>query len=291
MKLIALDMDGTLLNRHSVISARNADAIRNCEASGNRVIIATGRSESDARLLLTNAGLILPVISSNGAQVRDENHVLLSTVPLPPEFTRTMLAFTEEQAVYTELFDLAVTFHTADARRLLEWEYTARRETDADFAARDAWEWAERQLGQHSLVPADLRAKAADPAVTPLKILTFSFRPDALATLSARLETWAAGGGMEEIVVSQSCAYNLEFTHRDAQKGIALERMAQRYGIPMHQTVAIGDSPNDLSMFAVAGHSIAMADAAPSIQERCDRITHSSDEDGVAYALESLIAD
>ncbi len=115
------------------------------------------------------------------------------------------------------------------------------------------------------------------------KFLTFSLEEDALQRIREQLE------GERDINITSSGHMNLEFNHRDANKGAALAFYSSIQGIELEDVMAIGDHFNDYSMLEVAGFSVAMENAAPGIKEVCDFTTKKNSEHGVAFAIEEVL--
>ena len=91
------------------------------------------------------------------------------------------------------------------------------------------------------------------------------------------------------LIVTSGYVHNLEVNHRDANKGIALKKLAEYLNIDIKETAAFGDGGNDLKMFEASGHSIAMANAIPPVREAAAYHTLSNNEDGVADFIEKYI--
>jgi len=108
-------------------------------------------------------------------------------------------------------------------------------------------------------------------------------------TLLERLERELQALLGDSAHAARSQAYYLDITAIEADKGKALARLAQRLGISLEQTAALGDGHNDMAMFREAGLAIAMGQAAEDVREAADEVTASNEEDGVALAIERFI--
>ncbi|MFD2506882.1 HAD hydrolase family protein [Halalkalibacter alkalisediminis] len=93
------------------------------------------------------------------------------------------------------------------------------------------------------------------------------------------------------MAISASAADNIEITHVQAQKGLAVKAWATQHGIDMNEVMVIGDSFNDISMFEIAKYRIAMGNAEPEIKDLSSFITKRNDEDGVALAIRKMLAE
>ncbi len=119
--------------------------------------------------------------------------------------------------------------------------------------------------------------------LTILKFLNVALDPEQKKRLQQSLES------IQDIHIASSSPFNLEVTHIDGHKGNGLIRMARHFGIPLEDTVAIGDEMNDIPMFNVAGLAIAMGNAEEEVKKHSDMVTLTNDENGVAYAIEKYV--
>lgn len=281
--LIAIDMDGTLLGADHHVSVGNAAAIKRLQERGHQVVIATGRAERDARTLIGKAGLSCPIISSNGALTTDAAGRVWRTVPLPRASLDILLPKTADAGLYTELYTHGPTYILADSRAIMQADQEQHLGHEPSEKRALLWRHTEAHLAQNGLVAVSSFAPIlSDPAQILLKLLTFTYAQEKLAALAQDFE------GQESLAVTRSSPFNLEFSHHEAQKGIALRALAEVMGIAMTRTVAVGDNHNDLSMMRIAGHAVAMGGAEEVIQAACQSVTLRCEDDGVAYALTQL---
>jgi Cof subfamily protein (haloacid dehalogenase superfamily) len=279
VKMIAIDMDGTLLNRHGQVSAENAWAVKEAQASGITVVVATGRSYKEALPPLMAAGITCPLICVNGAEVRAETGEIVRSVPIPPQTYEEAEAILRQEDLYYELYTNRGTF-TNDREKafgvLRDFIQSAFPGTD-EQAIREA---DERRFSTGEISPVDTYAAVLGRSGEHLyKLLVFSRDGQKLARASRRL------AAVNELSVSSSANHNLEVTHRLAQKGIALWELADGLGVALEETMAIGDSFNDLSMLRIVGLGVAMGNAEDEIKRVCAVVTGSNDQHGVARAI------
>ena len=283
IKLIAVDLDGTLLTSDGEISERNKQAILVAQQNGIEVIVATGRSFDSAIRPFEKAGLVCPMICVNGAEVYQSDRKQVASITMSKEIIKDIIAVTDEQGAYleiyttngiyakqqTDFFDLLATLITANHPELSESEVKKRvnqRFQDESFIFVD------------SFTPL-----LQDPAIQIVKALAFSFDQQKLSTIKT------AFAEQPGLIVTSSGRDNVEFNHVDAQKGLALKTYAEKHNLDKHQIMAIGDNDNDLSMLTFAGKSVAMANGKESIKALADFVTASNDQDGVALAIEKII--
>ncbi|TLS34103.1 Cof-type HAD-IIB family hydrolase [Geobacillus thermoleovorans] len=278
--LIALDMDGTLLNGEGKISERNRAAITAAKAQGHIVAVVTGRARKDALAPLREADLVCPIASLNGAIVTLEDGTVISEAPLERAAVRPTLEWVREQS------DLYCETYTGDAvyvglHNRSQWEALASEM--ADVAPDVKW-LVNKQFQQARVTYVDdIRTVWDDPQLTLYKLLIFALDRGRLLDAASRF------AALPGVTVTSSHPHNIEMNNERATKGEALKQLAAHYGIDLRDTVAFGDSHNDLSMFEVAGCRVAMANAAPELKEMCDVITLSHEEDGVAAGLERVL--
>ncbi|WP_044748159.1 Cof-type HAD-IIB family hydrolase [Bacillus alveayuensis] len=278
--LIALDMDGTLLNSEGRISERNKEAILRAQEAGHIVAIATGRAYKDAYRQLERVGLVCPIIGLNGASITLADGTLIGDVPLEKEKLIPVLEWVRRQPdLYCEIYaDHAVYVGLHNRKHLEEL---------ADSVAQaypGLREMVKKQF-QQALVTYvnDIHEVWLEKNTVFYKVLIFSLNKARLEEASLKFKD------ISGVTVTSSHPNNIEINHEQATKGRALTKLASYYKINMKDTVVMGDSHNDFSMFAVAGYRVAMGNAALKVKENSDFITATNDEDGVALVLEDLV--
>lgn len=258
-RLIAIDLDGTLLRRDKRPSPRTRRALDIAASRGCRVVIATGRSYDILRLFCEGIALNAPQITYNGAVVHDPmaNRELYQCL-VPPAFTRPTVEFFLTQGVPVGYFTPGELF------------------LDRRLAPED---WVPRPLTPPTLVD-DVRAVADLPCI---KVVGGS--PGGVIT---RIRPLAEDRFGRDLYVTRTASDLLEFLHPDVSKGAALARIADTLSIEREDVVAFGDSHNDLGMLQFAGVGVAMGNASDELKEAADIVTASNEEDGIAVALERL---
>lgn len=261
IKLVAIDLDDTLLDHSRTISPRAKAAIAAAVAQGVTVTVATGRMFPSALPYAEQLGLDVPLITYNGALVRCglSGETLLHR-PLDAATARELLALFRERGWYIQVY-------LDDVLYVRERDANARYyETIAGVAA----------------VPVGDRLWTL--AGTPTKLLAMA-DPARIPAIDAAVK--AACG--DRVYTAASKANYLEMTHPDANKGAALAFLAGRLGIDRAEVMAIGDSVNDLDMIAYAGLGVAMGNASPRVKEAANAVTAANDADGVAAAIEEYV--
>jgi Cof subfamily protein (haloacid dehalogenase superfamily) len=279
IKCIATDMDGTLLNSVSQISQENKEAILRAQAQGIEVVVATGRSYQEARYVLDAVGLQCPVIGVNGAEVRTKDGEVIAAVPLDKQIAKKAAEKLTESEVYFEAYTNKGTY-SVDLEKavsiLVDIVVSANPDVNQEEVIHAAGARVRDGL-VHPIESYDLLF--ANEEVQLYKFLAFSFDSERLEAVSTILND------LGDLSVSSSGHENLEITNKNAQKGIALEAFVKAKGIELAETMAIGDSFNDVSMLERVGRAVAMGNAAYEIKSLCDVITATNDEHGVGKAI------
>lgn len=266
IKLIAFDLDGTLLNDQKELTEENRRALLDAADKGIHLVPATGRLPGAIPECLQG----LPVryaIFINGAEVVDlETGTVISRELIP-----------WQQAI--DVFEEAEQYHTVYDCYMGNKGYMNAElfPLIPGFAINEH----EQQLIQSTRLPvADLKTYLAQEKQDVQKLL-FHFRKDQYDLRHELLLNWKIPG----IEVSSSLPNNLELNSAKGIKGYALQHLAEHLGIPMEQTIAFGDGHNDMSMIEMAGIGVAMEECWPGVRERADYITCSCNDSGVGKAI------
>lgn len=264
VRLVAIDLDDTLVGANLKISPRNRAAVQRLVRRGIRVVIATGRTFSTARPFLERLKLDTYAICYQGALVR-KPHKTLYDRRFPMKYYQAVLQFAARNrtpaCVYVPGSDQLFFNRKMDRRAK---EYLDRIE----------------QVEQIGLV--DLR-KFRFPS-QPIKIMLIAGDDKITRLARSARRRWA-----RKLYVTISQPTLLEFFHPHVSKGRALKIVADHYGIRLRDTVAIGDSYNDIPMLRAAGVGIAVRNAPAAVERRADYVVSSWEKDGVAEAIERFV--
>ncbi len=279
IKCIATDMDGTLLNSYQMVSQENKDAILKAQAQGIEVVVATGRSYQEVRFVLDEADLHCPAICVNGAEVRTKEGEVFSATPIDKQVVKKAAEMLTERDIYFEVYSNKGTY-TLDPEKAVSILVDIVMSANPDLNQEEVVHKAGARIRNgmvHQVESYDLLFN--DDEYQIYKLLAFDFDSAKMAKAAASLED------LTQLAVSSSGHENLEITNRQAQKGIALEAFVKAKGIELAETMAMGDSFNDVSMLERVGRAVAMGNAAYEIKSLCDVITATNDEHGVAKAI------
>jgi Cof subfamily protein (haloacid dehalogenase superfamily) len=279
IKCIASDMDGTLINSQHVISQENANAIRAAKEHGVEVVIATGRSYEEAKYLLEEAGIECPIICVNGAEIRSAEGEKLASTSLTASQAQQIIKVLKEHDIYFEVYTSDGTYSTDYDKAIstiMDIFMSANSQFNSEQIVKKAKERFEK--GRVHLIES-YESLWNKQDVSFYKILAFTIDEHKLAGARKTLTE------LQGVAVSSSGKENIEITHEEAQKGIALEKFVIERGIGLHETMAIGDNYNDLSMFKIVGRAVAMGNAPDEIKKYCHVVTDTNDQNGVAKAI------
>ncbi|WP_203363451.1 Cof-type HAD-IIB family hydrolase [Bacillus sp. REN10] len=284
IKCIATDMDGTLLNGRMEVSEENCQAVKEAQAQGIEVVVATGRSYAEARYALDQADIHCPIIGANGAEVRNVSGEILSHSFIEKETAARIFRMLKEIGLYFEIYTAKGTL-TDDYEKALDIMVNIFLTAHSEIPQDQIREAAKIRFTKGLLQLVDSYEEIIHKEdIVVYKFLAFSFEQEKLSKAREQLSL------IDDIAISSSGSENIEITHLDAQKGIALERFIKEKGISLQETMAIGDNFNDVSMLERVGFPVAMGNADPEVKALCNYVTATNDEHGVAAAIEKVIS-
>ncbi|MDA1476634.1 Cof-type HAD-IIB family hydrolase [Bacillus changyiensis] len=285
MRMIATDLDGTLLNSDSKLTKESIAAIKEAQENGIEVVIATGRASFDVQKIFQSAGIKTWIISANGAVIHDPEGSLYHNIPLEREKAAGILEWIEKEDYYYEVFSDQAIFTPHSGRELIAIELDRLRSANPDVDLSRLGHAAKQQFSQHgfSFIRSYHELFQPNRHINIYNILVFSFQKEKLEKGKQQFK------GAEDVTLVTSSEHNFELEHLQASKGLALERLSQKLGIPLEETATVGDSLNDCSMLKIAGKSFAMGNACKEIKELADDVTLTNDENGVAHMIHQII--
>lgn len=283
MGLIAIDLDGTLINNQHEISRENINAIRKAQENGYVVVIGTGRAHFDVKRILDEVNLSLYSVGANGATVHSPSGTSILSVPMPNEKAKKIVAWLDQENFYYELFCEKGLYTPKGARKILfqELESLKTKVPTSEFEFMEMH--LEKQLSQSGYVFFEDFQDIDEREEKIYNILAYSFIKEKRATGMKKFRE------ENDLTFVTSSPFNLELEHHDASKGKAIVYLAKVLNMELSKSMAIGDSENDVSMFQVVTDSFAMAGASDDVKSKAKHITASNDEDGVAKAIYQFI--
>ena len=262
IKLIATDLDGTMLNSEGKMSNRTREVFAAVKEKGVYFTLATGRMFSSASRFAAEIGVEIPLICYNGAMVRRPSGELLSHTPLEMGLARRMLAYFKENNIYVQSY--------------VNDELHVRDEDEEEF----------RMYIRHfGVVGYAVGDSVYTPEDAPTKLLAVKETEEEASALMLELRRLFG----EEAYITRSNAEFVEMMSPSVGKGRALEELAASLGVSMGDVLAIGDGENDAGMIELAGYGLAMSNARERAKTMAKEIVPSNDEDGLAWALEKYV--
>jgi len=273
IRLLATDIDGTLLNPQFQISEGDLEALRRAHAAGIEIVLVTGRRHTFALPIAKQLGFDLWLISSNGAITRSLAGETFHRDLMPAETCRRLCGAMREFRGNTVL-----TFDT-DAKGAIVLE----RLDDLSGSIR---RWLEKNMEYIELVVPIERALASDPVQTMFC--------GSMARMGQALRALEVAG-MSEAVTTLRTEYPardlsiVDVLNAGCSKGHALERWAAHRGYRREEVMAVGDNHNDVEMLEFAGYPVIMGNACAELRGRGWTVTRGNDDCGVAAAVEEIV--
>ncbi len=266
IRLIALDIDGTLVGEDLIIGERTRAAIAEARRRGIEVSLVTGRMATSAAPFAEELHLTGPVVAQQGALVRSMPATgstrpgrLLYHRPLTP-------------AVTMEIVDWCFAHGLTPHFNHLEWMIVGSTE--------ERLEEYRLFVGDRLRIVPDVRVRARRPVTKVVALGEGDFSLDILEEGRARF------AGRAEVTLSHPRF--LEFMAPNVSKGMAVRWLARRYGIPLEQCIAIGDQYNDLEMIREVGHGVAMPSAPDAVRAVARYVAPPVAEEGAAQMIERI---
>jgi hypothetical protein len=261
-RMVAIDLDGTLLRSDKMITGATADTIAECTRRGVHVVLASARPPRSVREIHEKLGLQTLSIHYNGALIHHmPTRKHLHHQPMCNKLAAKMVKFARKVddacLISVEILD--------------KW-YTDRY--DANLIPETGRSFKPDFIGP-------IEAFLTVP-ITKLMILAPAHR---LVILREKLHDKFG----RTCMMAASDDFLLQISHHEVDKGRAIARVASHYGIEQSQVMAIGDAPNDAAMLKWAGLGVAVANAWPEAKKCADVIAPSNDEEGVAVALRKYV--
>jgi len=273
IRLIAIDIDGTLLNPQKQISPRTRAAIRAAREAGIIVTLATARRYLSTGSIATELGLDIPIVLYDGALILDhpDGHVL---------HTNLLQAEIAQQVV-----DVLVEYNVQPVIHHFTNQVEETWTGPEDFDNEDVAKYF-AYLPEINIIRRFQHATCCMGQPDPLRIVAFTTEDRVMKLVPA--------------ISSLHCAWNitplgsyqtaeLAIMHKTCSKASGVEALARHLGITMQQVMAIGDNNNDIEMLQAAGWGVAMGQAPEAVKAVAHAVTASNAEDGVALAIERYV--
>lgn len=282
MDLIAIDLDGTLINNKQQISKGNIKAIQKAKEFGYEVVIATGRAYFDARRILNEVDLSLYIIGANGSTVHSPSGVKIICTPISTAKVKEVATWLDQENLYYELFCNEGIYTSKDATNILYEEVENAQETASNEEINLMKVLIDKQITQSGYTFKNSTQEVYEHNEIN-KILANSFNDKKLQKGRERFKD------EKDLSLVTSSPFNFEIQHPNASKGEALAYLAEILKGDLGSSMAVGDGGNDISMFEMVTESFVMANANDEVKSKAKHVTTSNDEDGVAKAIYNFL--
>lgn len=270
IRIITLDLDGTLLNSRKELTQRSYDALAAAAAKGIEIVPTTGRFYGGMPQVIRELPFVHYAITINGAQVADiRTGEVIYRAEIPWQQAVEIMTFLDTLPVAYDCFMDNGAFMTA-----------ALQEKIADYTTDPHYQDMVRKLRRS--VPelkAFITERQQDVQKSQFFTMDGALRAQMLRELPLRFP---------HIIVSSALVHNVEINNERAHKGAAILALAQHLGCGAEQIMAFGDGLNDLTMIQTAGMGVVMANGMDELKACADYITLDCDHDGVADAIEKF---
>lgn len=268
-KLVAIDMDGTLLNTQNKVSERTKKAIEEASKKGVHVVLATGRILTSAVNYSEELGLEKPIIACNGAIIVDKSKNIIYQKSINMDTVSIIMEIGKKNNMYYHFYDKNSFYSNIYVEDVVKFYNTRNAKGKG------------KEIKVNIFNEINEITEKED-----LDIYKFIFLDEdrgKLQNLRNRLSE------IKDINVCSSWSNNIEVVDKEVSKGNSLRYLCEKLDIQEKQVIAIGDNENDLSMLNYAGLSVAMGNGEEIVKSSADIVTSSNDEDGVAKVIEKYI--
>ena len=277
IKIISLDLDGTLLDSQKRLSEGNRAALEEAAAKGVHIVPTTGRFFGMMPQAVRDLPFVRYAITINGAQVYDrETDTAIVREEIPLDMALDLIRLLDGYDVIYDCY-----------RSNWGWMTESLQAKAEDYATDAHYLKMVREF--RNPVPElkeYLKSTAAEGDVQ--KVMLFARNTPGSESVTKAI-TEAVAARFPSIKTTSSTWNNLELNIATAHKGNSLKRFAEHLGYTLDNCMALGDGTNDLSMIEAAGLGVAMSNAHPSVLAAADHVTASNDEDGVAKAIRGFV--
>jgi len=276
IKLVALDMDGTLFNDKLEITEENQRAIRAAIESGTHVIISTGRPYVALPIeKLTDLGIRYVITSNGGGVYRIPEKECVYSSCMPPEVITPIIRHLQTKDIQYDAFISGNRYRESDRQHLVE------RMTQFPEAT--------RQMVKTNATFVDDLAAFIEERGLDVEKMTINFYPLPDGTYKDRDDVWSYLSANPQITALCGGYMNVEYTMAGTTKAMGLRFLADMLDVPMECTMACGDTQNDADIMQAAAIGVAMGNASDDIKAIADFVTKSNNDSGVAYAIDKFV--
>ena len=276
IKLVALDMDGTLFNDKLEITEENQRMIRAAIASGTHVIISTGRPYVALPIeKLTDLGIRYVITSNGGGIYRIPEKECVYSSCMPPEVIAPIIRHLQTKDIQYDAFISGNRYRESNRQHIVD------RLTQFPEAT--------RQMVKSNAMFVDDLADFIEDRGLDVEKMTINFYPLPDGSYKDRDDVWNYLSANPQITALCGGYMNMEYTMAGTTKAMGLRFLADLLDVPMECTMACGDTQNDADIMQAAAIGVAMGNASNDIKAIADFVTKSNNDSGVAYAIEKFV--
>lgn len=264
-KLTALDIDGTLVDDNGVMSARTRKTLLDAMDAGHKVAICTGRPPVGVREIRDALGRDIPIISYHGGLVTDENGAVVYSDTLRQEDKMFLYELAKE-------YDQTIHIWTLDGK----------------FVTNRVDKFSLKYMDRMGYRGGTIYNCTEDPSLLELPAMKLMWHGEIPDIQSIKGEVHER---VKHLPISDYHArpFYIEFVSKHIQKGVALGKLAEHYGIKQSEVIAMGDGDNDIPMIEYAGLGVAMENAPDDVKRYANLIAPTNNDDGVAWVLDKYV--
>ena len=263
-KLIAIDMDGTLLSNEKQISPANYEAIQQARENGVKVVLASGRPLVGFIKYLKELNLVSEndyAVAFNGALVQSSQGGEI--------ISKTTLTLQDYKYLYKLSKELKVNIHALTETSVISPKDTVYTRHEAEM---------------NDITNEIIAVEDVEEDTTIVKVM-FIDKPELIEEIMQKIPEEVSS----KYTVVRSAPFFLEFLHKSVNKGAGVAALAKKLNIKQEEVICIGDAGNDIHMIKYAGLGVAMGNAFPEVKKIANFITKTNEEDGVAFIINKFI--
>lgn len=287
-KLIAIDLDGTLLNSYGQVSERNKEALIKANKNGAEVVIASGRSTNSVKNIANDIGICNYIICGNGSLIYDlKKEQIIYDKFIDKKKVLQIIKVCEENSIYYNIYTEDMVIAKSLSNNVLFYYQENSNKPDSKKTkinlVQDIYKYVEEIENQNIL---KITISDADSIIFNGIIRKLREIKDIDVLDVAHMSRKIIKSGTEEVSLEY---YYTEITNQNVDKWYAIEYLINELNIKKEEVITIGDNVNDKIMTENAGTGVVMGNSAPYIKEIADMVVSDNNQDGVAEAIEKLI--
>jgi len=287
-KLIAIDLDGTLLDSYGQISEKNRKALLKASENGAQIVIASGRSTNSVRNIANDLGICRYIICGNGSLIYDlQNEEIIYDKFIEKEKALQIIKICEENSIYYNIYTENMIIAKTLANNVLFYHQENSTKPDSKKTkinlVQDIYEYV-RNIENQKILKITISDNDSIIFNGIIRLLREIKEIDVLDV--AHMSRKIIKSGTEDVSIEY---YYTEITKQNVDKWYAIEYLIDKLKIDPKEVMAIGDNINDKIMLENAGLGVSMGNSAPYIKEIADLVVSDNNQDGVAEAIEKFL--